>query len=262
MKKEFPKTDIKAHPHVYSKFSTWKKNYSSLCTMLDRSGVGFNLHDDYKIECDDEQWAQIVQKDSNARYMRNKSWPHWDSWKEIFGKNCVVCVRAKDAGEAVAKMKASQEHTNGYVEGDYHVSLDELFPDEVVAEHVILEQGEGSHTHGEKPAQKKTVKNGGKKRKSVDQLERVLDIMNRITGNTSERLETLSKRIGYEFEQSDKREEVYKLLGHISGLTLRQKFYISAKLVKESELLDLFRSMPEEDRPEFVVFMLESDGFI
>ncbi|KAG6411772.1 hypothetical protein SASPL_129856 [Salvia splendens] len=41
--------------------STWKKNYSSLCAILDRRRVGFNVHDDYKIECDDEQWSQIVQ---------------------------------------------------------------------------------------------------------------------------------------------------------------------------------------------------------
>ncbi|KAG6424413.1 hypothetical protein SASPL_114831 [Salvia splendens] len=157
--------------------------------------------------------------------MRNKSWPHWDSWKEIFRKDRDVGVLAKDV---IAKMKASQEHTNGYVEGIYHVSLDELYPDEVVAEHVILVQGKESHTHGEKPAQK----------------------------------QTLSKWIGYEFEQSAKRDEVYKLLRLISELTLRQKFYISAKLVKELELLDLFRSMSEEDCPNFVVFMLESDGFI
>lgn len=61
IKKEFPRTDIKPHPHIYSKVSTWKKNYSSICSILDRSGVGFNVHNDYKIECDDEQWSQIVQ---------------------------------------------------------------------------------------------------------------------------------------------------------------------------------------------------------
>ncbi|KAG6421604.1 hypothetical protein SASPL_118161 [Salvia splendens] len=144
-------------------------------------------------------------------------------WKEIFGKDRAVGAWSRGAAESAAMMKAVQEQTNGYVDDDYHPSLDELLPDEVVAnevvgEHAIPEPGNSSNTHGE--------------------------------------------RIGYEFEQSAKREEVYKLLGQISGLTMKQKFYTSAKLVKEPELLDLFRSMPEDDRPEFVVFMLESDGMI
>lgn len=198
--------------------------------------------------------------------MRNKSWPLWEEWKEIFGKDRAVGARSRGAAESVAMMKATQEQTNGNVDGDYYPSLDGIFPDEVVAnevvgEHAIPDPGNSSNTQGDRSAQK-PVKKQGKKRKSIDQLDCVLDIMTKMNDNTTTRLETLSKRIGYEFEQSAKREEVYKLLGQISGLTMKQKFYTSAKLVKEPELLDLFRSMPEDDRPDFVVFMLESDNMI
>lgn len=61
IKREFPKTDIRPHPHIYSKLTTWKRHYYSLMAILDRSGVGFNPHGDYKIDIDDEQWAQVVQ---------------------------------------------------------------------------------------------------------------------------------------------------------------------------------------------------------
>lgn len=61
LKREFPTTDIKAEPHIKSKINTWKKNFYSLSTILSRSGVGFNARNDFKIDCDDEQWAQIVQ---------------------------------------------------------------------------------------------------------------------------------------------------------------------------------------------------------
>ncbi|KAG6411773.1 hypothetical protein SASPL_129857 [Salvia splendens] len=87
--------------------------------------------------------------------MQNKSWPLWDAWKEIFGKDCVVGARAKGAGEAVAIMKVSHDQTNNYVEGDYYMSLDDLFHDEVVAnevvgEHVIPEPGDENNTHGDR----------------------------------------------------------------------------------------------------------------
>ncbi|XP_042022005.1 uncharacterized protein LOC121769307 [Salvia splendens] len=192
MKKEFPRTDIKPRPHIYSKVNTWKKNYSSICSILDRSGVGFNAHDDYKIECEDEQWSQIVQKDNNARYMRNKSWPLWEEWKEIFGKDRAVGARSRGAAESAAMMHGSRPMD---MDVDYHPSLDELFPDEVVAnevvgEHAIPEPGNSSNTHGERSAQK-PVKIGGKKRKSIDRLECVLDIMNKMNDNTTARLDTL-----------------------------------------------------------------------
>ncbi|KAG6426414.1 hypothetical protein SASPL_110637 [Salvia splendens] len=44
---EIPTSDIRAHPHVYSKVTTWKRNYSSLVAMMNRSGVGFNNNGDF-----------------------------------------------------------------------------------------------------------------------------------------------------------------------------------------------------------------------
>ncbi|XP_047978496.1 uncharacterized protein LOC125220369 [Salvia hispanica] len=87
LRREFPTTDIKANPHIQSKICSWKKNYSSLVTILGRSGVRFNSNNDFKIDREDDQWAQIVRIDSNARLMRNRSWPFWEDWKIIFGKD-------------------------------------------------------------------------------------------------------------------------------------------------------------------------------
>ena len=57
---EFPTSDIRGTPHVTSKLQAWKNNYNSLRKILARTGVGFNPHGDFKIDCDDEQWEQIV----------------------------------------------------------------------------------------------------------------------------------------------------------------------------------------------------------
>lgn len=60
LKNHIPNTDIKGTPHINSKITAFKRDYNSLRGILGRSGVGFNLHDDYKIDCDDDQWSQIV----------------------------------------------------------------------------------------------------------------------------------------------------------------------------------------------------------
>ena len=60
MQTEFPRTDIKANPHIQSKLTALKKHYNLLSNILDRNGVGFNVHGDFKIDCYDDQWDQIV----------------------------------------------------------------------------------------------------------------------------------------------------------------------------------------------------------
>ncbi|KAG6434346.1 hypothetical protein SASPL_105973 [Salvia splendens] len=55
IKSEFSKTDILPHPHIYSKITTWKRNYGSLKMMLNYSDIGFNSDGTYRIEYDDEQ---------------------------------------------------------------------------------------------------------------------------------------------------------------------------------------------------------------
>ncbi|KAL1532856.1 hypothetical protein AAHA92_32816 [Salvia divinorum] len=65
------------------------------------SGVGFNLNGDHKIDYDDDQWTQIVKADTNARFMHDKSWPQYDDWQEIFGKDRANGSGAEDIMEAL-----------------------------------------------------------------------------------------------------------------------------------------------------------------
>ena len=58
LRQAFPNTDLMGDPHINSKIGAWKKNHKSLSQILSRSGVGFTA--DFKIDCDDEQWEQIV----------------------------------------------------------------------------------------------------------------------------------------------------------------------------------------------------------
>lgn len=54
--REFPRCGLKVALRINSKISQWRKSYSSLSMILEQSGVGFNMNEDYKIDCDDDQW--------------------------------------------------------------------------------------------------------------------------------------------------------------------------------------------------------------
>lgn len=60
MKMEFPFSNIKAEPHIRSKLTAWKKTYGAIMSILSRSGVGFNVHGDEKIDADPEAWEEII----------------------------------------------------------------------------------------------------------------------------------------------------------------------------------------------------------
>ncbi|KAG6394314.1 hypothetical protein SASPL_144898 [Salvia splendens] len=241
LKREFPKTDI----------------------ILDRSGVGFNADGEYKIDIDDEQWAQVVQKDSNAKYMRTKSWPMLSDWKKIFGKDRAEGLKGMDTGKAVQKIYGSNAAVGESSAMDSPITLEELFPDEVFPSGVMPEMvDECTSAPGHGRANPRVHNKAPKKRKTEDKMDCVLALMNRIHEDTNERLKDISSRIGYEFDLSTKRTEVFNQLKGMPGLTIKQQFYAAKKLVKEPELMDLFRGLDELARPAFVLDLLETDGMI
>ncbi|KAG6417987.1 hypothetical protein SASPL_120184 [Salvia splendens] len=76
LRQEFPWSDLKANPHLQSKIHIWKKAYGALSLVLARSGVGFNVHNDYKIDCDEEQWDQIIKVERAYHSMLGKAPPY------------------------------------------------------------------------------------------------------------------------------------------------------------------------------------------
>ncbi|KAL1566834.1 hypothetical protein AAHA92_02391 [Salvia divinorum] len=126
IRKEFPNSDLKGTPHITSKISAWKKSYGSLRGILGRSGVGFNTDGDHKIDCDDEQWEQIVQADRHPRFMRPKSWPFWETWKCIFGKDRESGGGAEDVALVADKLRAQQAVGSQCNENDYHPSFEDV----------------------------------------------------------------------------------------------------------------------------------------
>ncbi|KAG6382229.1 hypothetical protein SASPL_158138 [Salvia splendens] len=261
IKCEFPNTDICPHPHIYSKITTWKRNYGSLKMMLNHSGIGVNSDGQYKIECDDEQWAQLVKKDSNARYMRNKAWPQIEDWKEVFGNDRAggaIPRRSLPPGVLPEMIDESQSTT----EGDGVGAGGGVGAGTGTGSGSVAAAGSGSGAHPATVEAPKVPKKVVRKRKMEDIIDGVLSLMSQIHTDTNDRLKEISTRIGYDFDLSTKRTEVFDQLKDIPGLTLKQQFYISKKLVKEPELMDLFLGLPEIACGALVFDLLEIDGML
>ncbi|KAG6433154.1 hypothetical protein SASPL_104762 [Salvia splendens] len=235
LKKHYHNTDIKPTPHINSKLTSWKRFYNSLRGILSRSGVGFNLHDDYKIDYDDDQWSQIVKQDPHARYMRDKSWPFWDHWQVIFGKDRADGGSATGLMDAVTPPQAQAMETNT--------------PPNAPVESL-------GNTNREKAART----TGGKKRKADHSIDGLIELLGKMNDATNARLESLSHRIGYEFDLSKSQKEVFAELGRLPGLTREQKFDAGEIILEKVERLDFFLGMPDDDRIAFLFRVLAKYG--
>lgn len=65
----FPGTDLKADPHILSKIHVWKKQHSSLSTMMSMSGFGWDDRT-CQIVVDDPVWEAYVRVSIHKNELR------------------------------------------------------------------------------------------------------------------------------------------------------------------------------------------------
>ncbi|KAG6419001.1 hypothetical protein SASPL_121209 [Salvia splendens] len=220
LRAEFPNTDLKGNPHINSKIGAWKKSYGLLRSILSRTGVGWNHHGDHKFDCSDEQWEQIVQADKEAKFMRNKSWPLWETWKTIFGKDRASGVAA--------------EEINFIPEPYTPVSNNNELHDD------------SSDNSGKQASTTETGVPPKRKKPSPD--AELMEFLGNLHERTDARLEMISKRIGYEFDMGQARQEVFDKLGTVEGLTLPQRYRLCNILGDKPQRLEVFIGMPANAR--------------
>ncbi|KAK6161405.1 hypothetical protein DH2020_004786 [Rehmannia glutinosa] len=249
MAKALPGMDLKGIPHINSKIHVWKKDYGSLVSMLSRSGIGWN--DTTKmIEAHDEEWADYVKVDANARLMRFKSWPFYNDWVNIFGKDRATGEYAEGFTEAVNNVLNGNGMSNPDEEPmEQFPNLFEEYNDETETMSVCQPEA----TPGNSTS---TKKSSGRKRKSSENEDPLVENMGTFCRNTNTRLADIAKRIGYEYDISVARKEVYGIVGTIQGLSLQEKLLVSKLLVKNTEDLELFFSLPAEAKVEFAKMKL------
>ncbi|KAL1545026.1 hypothetical protein AAHA92_21799 [Salvia divinorum] len=225
-KKEFPNSDIKGTPYINSKITQWKKSYYSMMGILDRSGVGFNMNRDFKNDCDNDRWEHIVKVrlDANARLMRNKLWPLWEDWKEVFGNDWVTGGVSEVMHEAFNEFSPNTDVQEGPGANEYNVNLEDLPANTPIPEQVppeapedgAPEDGAGQNIHGSQQD-----KNRGKKCKSPEGSDAFIAIHGKLHEDTNSGLDRVTERIGYEFDVRKSRKEVYNILGTIR-ITLQE----------------------------------------
>ncbi|XP_047983169.1 uncharacterized protein At2g29880-like [Salvia hispanica] len=257
---DFPTTDLRAQPHIQSKITAWKKSYNALCIILKRSGVGFNVHNDFKIDCSDEQWDHIINGDSSFKGMRTKAWPLLEDWRLIFGKDRACGEPAENMEEARRSRRVSEtdDASRGY-NSDYNATFDENSPEMPIGYNEATDHGEDSTTQSAS-IPTSNPKRAARKRKNSDDSDGLLQLLEKLHTETNSRLDNLSNRIGYEIDIGKSRQAVFEQLSGISGLSDRDRYDLCDIIGKENTRLEIFMGIPPEKKAGYVYRVLEKEN--
>ncbi|KAG8386295.1 hypothetical protein BUALT_Bualt03G0134200 [Buddleja alternifolia] len=242
MIKTFPGTNLRAQPHINSKIHTWKKQYGSLFMMMDKSGVGWN-ETTGMLETTDEAWERVIRNDPSARLMRYKSWPFYREWCEVFGKDRATGEGAEDIAEAVGGLMNDENQEEDLVgkEANQQENAGET-------ETTSVNENAGSSS---------SKKIGKRKRNVVDYQDTVVDFLGAFVENSKDRLGDIARNLSLEYDISLKQREVFKIVENMEGLNEEEKLIASQMLVKNSDDLMLFFSLPAERKIKYVRMKLD-----
>ncbi|KAG6390402.1 hypothetical protein SASPL_148136 [Salvia splendens] len=78
-----------------------------------------------------------TQKDRHVKYMRNKSWPQYEDWKEVFGQDRADGERGIDVSAAAGTIYGQQNEVPVDEAISPHMTFAELFPDEPIPDGIL-----------------------------------------------------------------------------------------------------------------------------
>ncbi|XP_075488568.1 uncharacterized protein LOC142527610 [Primulina tabacum] len=243
MKSAFSDTDIRGHPHITSKIHVWKKNYSSLSSMLAKSGIGWN-HTENMLDATNEAWEAQLKVDDSVHVMRYKRWPYYEDWCEIFGNDKATGSRAESFVAAVHGVLNLTEQ----VRNDVEVEMEDIYR---------LVEGDGEsmsvkHTSPSTPSVGSKVKS--KKRKKISEGDdKIVVAINNLADITKESMTNLIKEMAAEKKLAESQmttamDSVLETLQTITELTSDEKVCVAEVLVDNPNKISLFLKLDHDGR--------------
>ncbi|KAL1555339.1 hypothetical protein AAHA92_15794 [Salvia divinorum] len=198
--------------------------------MSDSIRVGVFSNDIFTSQ--DEQWAQIVQIDSNARFMRDRSWPFWEQWKIIFCKDQATGGGVENMDYAAAVRAQNVAHDQA-TDNEYHVIFDDFVVENTSPVATGPDNPEHSISHTQQQVPQKT--SIGTKCKNSSGDVAMMEFLGKV------------------------RQEVFNMLESVDGLSMDQRYELCDILGDKSQRLEIFMGMPVEPRSGNVSRLIEQN---
>ncbi|XP_028091592.1 uncharacterized protein LOC114291909 isoform X1 [Camellia sinensis] len=216
--------------------------------MLKISGFGWDDDQKMVLVDSDDVWQNYVRKVSAAKGMRNKPFPFYEDWLILFGKDRATGELAEDPADAVAAIE--NEDANATTEEGEQSPVEQFSMN-------MGDDTDYSMSTAEPSDSPKTGKKGARPAEGIPiELSEMAKNLGSFIENTNTTMVEMAHRIGYSHDLSQQRRlvnaELLKLL-----MSNTQRLMAASMIVKDEDKVDLFFSLDENDKMEWVSLLLE-----
>ncbi|KAL8541827.1 hypothetical protein ACS0TY_002906 [Phlomoides rotata] len=192
-------------------------------------------------------FTYMKQRDPNTRLMKSKSWPLYEDW-------CGIFDQSRATGEAgVSHLRATTPPPSFGANIDVDEASNKV-RDETQDE---TESPSGHAQIGESNDMGKT--SSGRKRKTPLPADPMVCVVQNLCDTASNRLGEIAQRIGHDQDMSTARKMIYSSVSKMNMLTLQEKLHATTLIARNAEDIDVFFSLPDTDRVEWVTMLLNGD---
>nr|XP_043607230.1 uncharacterized protein LOC122579181 [Erigeron canadensis] len=270
LKSKLPGCNLKASPHIESRIKTLKKHCEAITNMKDAFGIEWRSTDCMLICYDDDIWEDWIKDHSDAKGLRNKPFPYYEELCLIFQKNR---GNHKTVEDALEDNRARQIYETSDYAG--HISKDEQFKvpenennesdNEETNGHKGNEMGTDDSNDGDDVSIDDVTEAANNKKGQSRQIwssgmEGLVKIIEALLKRQEEQFSVLASLVGREVagdkEAADKRGRLNGELKRIPNLSLQARLRAASLIVGDPAKLDLFYSLSNEERKEWVSMSL------
>ncbi|KAK4383716.1 hypothetical protein Sango_2749900 [Sesamum angolense] len=210
LKRAFPQCDLKAEPHINSKLHVWKRQYSTLCSMMAKSGLGWDDSRNMISVEDDSAWDEFLKIDPSAKGMR---------------------AATEKTGRELTDFQQCYTPTGDWNPDTDFQGISEELPQS--------NNNNCDPTVDSSSATKRTT--SGRKRKAYDPCSEIPQLVNMVSNfceTANNRIGSLTRVLESEFGDPNKRGVVMEAVKEISGLEEYDVIVVTSKLVHEPKNLE------------------------
>ncbi|KAL8485348.1 hypothetical protein ACS0TY_027592 [Phlomoides rotata] len=229
MRKMLPGTNIMANPHIHSKIHVSKKEYGALSDLLSKSGIGWNSTTSMIEVHDEDVWDTSKQADPSVKGIHFKTWPYYDKWLEVFGKDRATGENAIDPTDLVNEMlrTSAQEQEGDTAEKFMPVPSDKL--------NVMEDYSYNAHFQRQK------------KKSCGPRYESSSRVPGMFMTQSDSKIGDIAREIGSGKEKPIDNKRLNEIMGRIVGLKMADKLKVCDELVQNTNRLDFFMSLTAEE---------------
>ncbi|KAI8552201.1 hypothetical protein RHMOL_Rhmol06G0247500 [Rhododendron molle] len=284
LKKRLSGTTLKAQPNIESKVKGWKEKYALIIDITRLSGFGWNHTTNSIVVDDDNVWKEYEKSNTKAKGLNGKSFPMFESWQFLFGRDRATGDLAEDAAEVEEVVETPQDQAN--IEFDNMLNEcytpmfsngDTVFPRETPF--VDISISSGTPTSNAIPAVTRTnantprsnvntptnnanapttnvVPGRPKKKAKMDGSDASIHVaMENLLEKSNTAFNKIADAVAYEDRLSAKREKVFTELMKLD-LEMIDRFALNTMIVSAEENVDTFYGIPENYKQAWVEAVL------